>query len=92
MNNLYGVHSWSKLYREEALQEARKCHLEVRATTNRPHGRNRARQTLVASLMAALVTVSVFFASAACAPADGPGIPGDRPGVLDGIRLEDAPF
>lgn len=35
MNNPYDVHSWSRLYREEALQEARVRHLAERARAGR---------------------------------------------------------
>jgi hypothetical protein len=42
MNNPYDVHSWSKLYREEALREARKRHLadSARAARRRLSGRS----------------------------------------------------
>ena len=35
MNNFYEVHSWSKLYREEALQEAQRRHLAHQAKAHR---------------------------------------------------------
>jgi hypothetical protein len=35
MNYSYDVHSWSKLYREEKLAEARRRHLAERARTGR---------------------------------------------------------
>ena len=35
MNNPYDLHSWSKQYREEALQQARTRHLVERTRTSR---------------------------------------------------------
>ena len=35
MNNPYDVHSWSKLYREDALREAKARHLADRARAER---------------------------------------------------------
>ncbi len=35
MNNPYDLHSWSKLYREEALQEARRRHIVEQAKVGR---------------------------------------------------------
>jgi hypothetical protein len=43
MDNPYDVQSWSRLYREDALREARKRHLDGRAGAERGRrfGRNR---------------------------------------------------
>ena len=35
MNNLYGIHSWSRLYREERLHEAETRRLEARQRKDR---------------------------------------------------------
>ena len=44
MNNPYDVHSWSTLYREEAIREAQRRHLVERARAERnPHRLRRAR-------------------------------------------------
>lgn len=86
MDNPYDAHSWSKLYREERLAEARERRFAGRA--DRPSGRRFLRRTNVASLMASIVIVAVFLASVGCVSTDGPGTLGDRPRVLDGISLE----
>jgi len=52
MENLYDLHSWSKHYREEALQEARKRDLVQRATSE-PRRVRRTLRGALASLRAA---------------------------------------
>ena len=41
MNNPYDVHSWSKLYREDALRQARAAHRSARQRADREPGGGR---------------------------------------------------
>jgi hypothetical protein len=51
MNNLYDVHSWSTLYREERLAEASRHHLlELARESRAPRKSGRSRLTLRNSL------------------------------------------
>jgi hypothetical protein len=57
MNNTYDVHSWSKLYREERLAEARKQHLARRGVS---------RLTPVSLLLVMLALVAILLGASAC--------------------------
>ena len=101
MDNPYDVHSWSRLYREERLAEARERHLgraridrevDQAGPPGRPRNTKLAGRALAASLLATLVFLVGLLASDGCAPTNGPGTLGDRPDILDDIRLENALF
>ena len=53
MNNPYDVHSWSKQYREEAMQEARTRHLVDRARAERSRP---SRRSLVSLALASVLS------------------------------------
>jgi hypothetical protein len=55
MHNPYDLHSWSKLYREEALQETQKRRLKGRLRANRQEQSERSRAGLAwGALLASL--------------------------------------
>ncbi len=60
MNNPYDIHSWSKQYREEALQEARKQHLAQR---------NGSRTTPVSLLLVMLAFAAILLGASGCTDA-----------------------
>ena len=51
----YDVHSWSKLYHEELLQEAQRLHLAHRAKAHsKPHSQEQGRWSWLGKLVAAI--------------------------------------
>ncbi len=60
MNNPYDVHSWSTLYREEAIREAQRRHLVERARAERNPHRLRRAGPVWRSVLALLVRGAKF--------------------------------
>jgi hypothetical protein len=54
MDNHYDLRSWSKLYRQEALKEARECHLAAQVRASRKQRFRRSLMDLVRATRAAL--------------------------------------